>query len=248
MKKKWNLFNLYKIKIKIKKKMSNLLDLPQDVLLDITKYLDSKDVRGLREINKTDLYPLIDTLQQTTLRRPDIFRPSFYKTLPTFEKYKYFFVRTTFEKNNEIVNYPSNYPIFSWRNTPIYMDFMIEEKIYRHRGFTDQLKFLFDAESLIFYTKVALNLIFFGSKLNGWINDDTFLHFIAEKFQNYLLDSNHTEKRTLKISLKPFFLLHASAEYNNPEDERAFTMQEKDLIDNFKVVFNFYKVKNIEFE
>ena len=35
--------------------MSNLLDLPQDVLLEITKYLDSKDVRGLREVNKTNL-------------------------------------------------------------------------------------------------------------------------------------------------------------------------------------------------
>jgi hypothetical protein len=223
--------------------MSNLLDLPQDVLLDITKYLDSKDVRGLREVNKSDLYPLIDTLQQTTLRRPDIFRPSFYKTLSNFEFSGNFFVKTTFEKNNEIINYPSNYILDTFRNKPIHMTIMINElNIY------NRLNKLLKAYDLIFITNKAMSFILPKHKLYDWINDDTFIDFIADKFKNYILDSNHTKKRTLKISLKPFFLLYAGTEYNNAEDERAFTMEEKDLIDNFKIVFNFYEVKNVEFK
>lgn len=225
--------------------MSNLLDLPQDVLLDITKYLDSKDVRGLREVNKSDLYPLIDTLQQTTLRRPDIFRPSFYETLPNFESYGYFFVKTTFEKNNEIINYPSNSQFISLRNKPIYMHFFINELIYYRN---DRLKLFFNFYELIRKTDEAMRYVLPNHNLYNWINDDTFLGFIADKFKNYFFDLNNTKKRTLKISLKPFFLLYAGTEYYNSEDERAFTMEEKDLIDNFKIVFNFYKVKNVEFE
>jgi hypothetical protein len=224
--------------------MSNLLDLPQDVLLDITKYLDSKDVRGLREVNKSDIYPLIDTLQQTTLRRPDIFRPSFYETLSNFEFSGYFFVKTTFEKNNEIINYPSNIQYDNLRNKPLYMDFMMMNNLMIYQKLNELLK-IYD---LIFITNKAMRFILPQHKLYDWINDDTFIDFIADKFKNYFLDSNHIKKRTLKISLKPFFLLHASAEYNNSEDERAFTMEEKDLIDNFKIVFNFYKVKNVEFK
>jgi len=224
--------------------MSNLLDLPQDVLSDITKYLDSKDVRGLREVNKSDLYPLIDTLQQTTLRRPDIFRPSFYKTLSNFEFSGYFFVKTTFEKNNEIINYPSNIQYDNLRNKPIYMDFMMLNNLMIYQKLNKLLKIY----ELIVITNEAMRFILPKHKLYDWINDDTFIDFIADKFKNYFLDSNYTEKRTLKISLKPFFLLYAGTEYYNPEDERAFTMEEKDLIDNFKIVFNFYKVKNVEFK
>ena len=233
-------------KKKFKKKMSNLLDLPQDVLSDITKYLDSKDVRGLREVNKSDLYPLIDTLQETTLRRPDIFRPSFYETLPNFESDEYFFVKTTFEKNNEIINYPSNIQYIYLRNKPIYIDFMINDNIYLNRN--ELLKLFLNANNLMGITNRAMYNVLPEHKLYDWINDDTFLGFIADKFKNYILDSNHTKKRTLKISLKPFFLRYAGTEYYNSEDERAFTMEEKDLIDNFKIVFNFYKVKNVEFE
>ena len=234
--------------------MSNLLDLPQDVLLDITKYLDSKDVRGLREVNKSDLYPLIDTLQQTTLRRPDIFRPSFYETLinfnNSFENYGYFFVKTSFEKNNEIVKYPSDFQHTSLRNKPKYIHFMIDKIMYFYNP-NESLKSFLKSTGILSFIYYEWENVIPQNKLFGWIDDDideSFLYFIADKFKNYLLDSNHTKKRTLKISLKPFFLLYASTEYNNAEDARAFTMQEKDLIDNFKLVFNFYKVKNIEFE
>ena len=48
--------------------------------------------------------------------------------------------------------------------------------------------------------------------------------------------------------MKLHFFSITSKEYNNAEYAEPFTMQEKDIIDNFKLVFNFYKVKNIEFE
>lgn len=216
------------------------VDLPDDLLRELTRYLDLNNLKTLREVN-----PLLKTIVDTL--------PTALKQIPTFytnpEEYNIkhwdnYVIKISYEKlDKPVLDYLSgnlSVKMFILNKNQIFTPDLENFKLFFEAFVWFHIQTALNNNSNLYYTNTAqLNQneksVFRGKTLN-----EVFKTRICRLIQEHL-KSNFTEninilrsKSTLKINVLN-------------QLEEILTENEKKFVEGFKIVVNCFRIKNIEY-
>lgn len=232
---------------------NSLLDLPDDLLNELTRYLKVNDLKTLRGTNKL-LKNIIDTLPSALPRIPT--PPTFYKN-PEEKNIKHwdnYVIKISYEKlGNPVLDYLTGHlsvQMFILNKNQIFTPNPKNFKLFFEAFVWFHIQTALINFSNLYYTNTAELTQREKAKLLNKTQDEDFKTQICSLIQQHL-KSNFTEninilrsKSTLKINV-----------LNQMNSEQLLGNQiiglldekEAKYVEGFKIVINCFRIKNIEY-